>query len=220
MQDIIEKALIVIQNEFYNESSGHDWWHIYRVWQLAKYISEQEIKETNLVELIALFHDYFDHKLFTHEQQNHRKDFVKNWLIENNLSKEQSEKIINEIDSLGYKGSHVADEKLSIEGTIVRDADRLDAMGAIGIARAFTFGGYMNRPIYDPNITPENHHTYKEYLNYTDKGTTINHFYEKLLNLKARMVTSTAQEIAENRHEIMLDFLNKFYKEWNLTQDS
>ena len=208
---IIKRTENHVRKELAGEGSGHDWWHVYRVWKMAQYIGKREKADMFVVELSALLHDIADYKLHGGDENIGPKTAEK-WL--KSLKVEQS--IIDHIKEIildaSFKGAKVKTQMGTIEGEIVQDADRLDAIGAVGIARTFAFGGYLQREIYNPNIKPQVHKTFKEYKN--GKSHTINHFYEKLLLLKNLMNTKTAKKIAEKRHKYMEDFLKKFYKEW------
>ncbi len=201
----IEKAKAVFENEF----SGHDFWHTLRVYNIAKTIAEKEKCDMEIVCLAALLHDFDDAKITnsTTELENATK-----WLNENDYPQERIDWIKEIINTISFKGTDTKVPK-TIEGMIVQDADRLDAIGAIGIARTFAYGGSKGRKMWDPNEHYIDNMNEQEYRN--NKGNTINHFYEKLLKLKDMMNTSTAKEIAENRHHYMEDFLKEFYSEWN-----
>lgn len=201
-----------IRSQFENQEGSHDWFHIERVVNNALFIQKQEGGDAELVELAALLHDIADHKY-------HGNDFsigsqkAKELLLEIGATIELAEKVGEIIDAVSFKGALVEDAPLSLEGKIVRDADRLDAIGAIGIARAFAYGGSRNRPLYNPVITPKMHASKEEYAH--SKSHTVNHFYEKLLLLKDRMETETAKKMAAERHLRMEQFLTDFYQEWN-----
>jgi uncharacterized protein len=209
-EHIIQKAAEYIRQEFQDDSSGHDWWHIYRVWRNALAICEQEKGNLFVVELAALLHDLDDWKFNEGGDESPRK--AKAWMESCGVDSQIIEQVCEIIINISYKGAGVENKMKSLEGLIVQDADRLDAIGAVGIGRAFAYGGYMNRMMYDPDSPPQMHATFEEYKN--SKSATINHFYEKLLLLKDMMSTSTAKKMAEERHEVMLRFLNQFMKEW------
>ena len=208
--DIIQKTSAYIKQEFSDDSSGHDWWHIYRVWKNAIAICEQERADRFTVELAALLHDLDDWKF--NENEDETPNRAKVWMESCNVNSEMIEKVCEIIMHISYKGAQVENKMKSLEGLIVQDADRLDAIGAIGIGRAFAYGGYKNRPMYDPERLNKMHASFEEYKN--SKSATINHFYEKLLLLKDMMNTTTAKRIAEQRHEVMLSFLSQFMNEW------
>ena len=208
--DIIQKTSAYIKQEFSDNSSGHDWWHIYRVWKNAIAICEQERADRFTVELAALLHDLDDWKF--NENEDETPSRAKAWMESCDVNSEMIEKVCEIIMHISYKGARVENKMKSLEGLIVQDADRLDAIGAIGIGRAFAYGGYKNRPMYDPERSNNMHASFEEYKN--SKSATINHFYEKLLLLKDMMNTGTAKRIAEQRHEVMLSFLSQFMNEW------
>jgi uncharacterized protein len=208
---LIEQVTQKIQQSFTGEGSGHDWWHIYRVVNTATYIARQEGADVSMVQLAALLHDVGDHKFY--ENEDAPQLLIKELLKEYHLEEEVVESIIEIVLSVSYKGAGVVTVPNGLEAKCVQDADRLDAMGAIGIARAFAFGGNRSRLLYDPNQPPNLHKDFEAYKK--DKGHTINHFYEKLLLLKDRMQTKTGRGMAEERHQFMELFLREFYKEWN-----
>lgn len=210
--DIIQKTSEYIKQEFGGDSSGHDWWHIYRVWKNAITICRHDAQPANafVVELAALLHDLDDWKF--NESEDETPHRAKAWMQQCGVDPRVNEQVCEIIMNISYKGAQVENKMKSIEGFIVQDADRLDAIGAIGIGRAFAYGGYKNRPMYDPESSNQMHASFEEYKN--SRSATINHFYEKLLLLKDMMNTSTAKQIAEKRHEIMLRFLDQFMNEW------
>lgn len=207
--ELIERAKEYVKEKFENEFSGHDYFHTLRVFNMATRISESEGANLEIVQLAALLHDVDDRKISpeTHENQANAREF----LIANGVNDEAIEiicKIIREI-SFGTNDS----SPTTLEGQCVQDADRLDAIGAIGIARAFAYGGNHNRHMYHPDIKPSLNMTKEEYIR--SESTTINHFYEKLFKLTALMNTQTAIQIAEEREAYMRDFISKFLDEWN-----
>ncbi len=208
--DIIQKTAEYIKQEFSGDSSGHDWWHIYRVWKNALAICEHEKANRFIVELAALLHDLDDWKF--NETGDETPLRARAWLESCSVDIPTADSVCEIITHISYKGAGVENKMKSLEGFIVQDADRLDAIGAIGIGRAFAYGGYKNRPMYDPEASNQMHASFEEYKN--SKSATINHFYEKLLLLKDMMNTPTAKKIAEQRHEVMLNFLNQFMNEW------
>jgi uncharacterized protein len=209
-QEIIQKTADYIKQEFSDDTSGHDWWHIYRVWQTALHICEREGADTFIVQLAALLHDLDDWKFNDSGDETPRR--AKGWLDSLSLDLSITDAVCNIIKHISYKGAGVDNKMDSLEGFIVQDADRLDAIGAIGIARAFAYGGWKNRPLYDPASPPQLHQTFEQYK--TSNSDTINHFHEKLLLLKDKMNTTTAKRIAEQRHKVMLRFLRQFMDEW------
>ena len=191
---------------------GHDWFHIERVWKNAKLIASGEECDLEVVELAALLHDIADSKFHGGDEEiGPRK--AREYLTAAGIDSKKANHIVAIIENVSFKGGHNARNHSSIELDIVQDADRLDAIGAIGIARTFNYGGFKNRAIYDPAITPNLNMTKEEYKKST--APTINHFYEKLLLLKDLMNTESGKRIAEQRHQYMEGFLNQFYNEWN-----
>ena len=202
-----------VKERFESFEGSHDWFHIERVWNTVKYIQSQEGGNLEVIELAALLHDIADHKYNDGDFQKGEK-VAYELLISKGASQELATEVSKVIGIVSFKGANVADTAASLEGQIVRDADRLDAIGAIGIARAFAYGGSRNRPLYNPEIKPRLHSSKEDY--YLSKSHTINHFYEKLLLLKDRMETQTAKNLAEERQQVMLDFLTQFKKEWSI----
>ena len=209
-QDIIQKTVEYIKQEFSDDSSGHDWWHIYRVWKNAVTICEHEKADMFIVQLAALLHDLDDWKF--NESVDETPLRARAWLESCHVDIPIAETVCEIITHISYKGAGVESKMGSLEGFIVQDADRLDAIGAIGIGRAFAYGGYKNRMIYDPDSPPQMHASFEEYKN--SNSATVNHFYEKLLLLKDMMNTPTAKIIAEQRHAVMVKFLDQFMNEW------
>jgi uncharacterized protein len=217
MTDKQNSLLLNIRNEvrliFEGEGSGHDWWHIYRVTKTAKSIAIKESANLFIVEISALLHDVGDHKLF--KEENAQEVLISKILKKYSSSQELIDQVLEIVKGVSFKGANVTTNAISLEGKIVQDADRLDAIGAIGIARAFAFGGHHNRLLYNPEEKVELHNNFENYKN--SKSNTINHFHEKLLLLKDRMQTDTGKEIAQERHQYMESFLAQFYKEWEGT---
>jgi len=212
-EEIIEKTRKFLEEKFAAEGSGHDYWHMHRVWMLARRIAqyEQDVNMFNL-ELAALLHDIADWK-FHNGDEDAGARAARKWLASIHVSEATITHVEDIVRNVSYKGAGIETNMASIEGKIVQDADRLDAMGAIGIARTFAYGGWKDRPMYDPAITPEQHNSFEAYKN--NNGTTINHFYEKLLLLKDRMLTKTGTKMAEHRHKVLEQFLDEFYAEWD-----
>lgn len=208
---ILAKTTEYVRAKLQGEGSGHDWWHIHRVVGNARMICSKENADMFIVELAALLHDIGDWK-FHNGDETAGPRMAKEWLGQ--LGVENS--IINQvcliIEELSFKGAGTPTPMSTLEGQIVQDADRLDAIGAIGIARAFAYGGHKGREIHNPDIKPELHQTFEQYKSST--GPTLNHFYEKLLLLKERMNTNTARKIAVERHAFMEEFLGQFLGEW------
>lgn len=209
---IIKKTAQYARKALEGEGSGHDWWHVYRVWQIAKEIGKSEKVDMFVVELGALLHDIADYKLHGGDEEIGGKT-ARKWLKSLKLDEKSIGRVVEIVDGINFRGARVKHDIKTLEGKIVFDADKLDAIGAIGIARTFAFGGHMRRPIYDPREKPYLHKSFEEYKN--GKSHTINHFYEKLLLLKDFMHTKTARKIAISRHRYMEEFLKKFYKEWD-----
>lgn len=214
----IQKTTIKETEEFVyrllkDDASGHDWWHIHRVRNSAKNIAEKEQQDINLFvcEMAALLHDVADGKLNKTEADGEKK--VRNWLSRYSLTENEMEQIMEIILHMSYKGGTNKVVLSSIEGKIVQDADRLDAIGAIGIARTMAYSGSKNRLIHDPAKKPRDILTIEDYRSGED--TAIMHFYEKLLKLKNEMNTTVGKELAEKRHAYMENYLNEFYAEWD-----
>jgi uncharacterized protein len=210
---VVQKTVDFVRNTLANDTTGHDWWHIYRVWQTALYIAEQEQADTFLVQLGALLHDIADWKFHEGDEKASAR-VARGWLLNFELPEAIIESVCDIINEVTFKGAGVKSQIKTLEGKIVQDADRLDALGAMGIARAFTYGGYKQRPLYDPAIKPVLHSSFEAYKNH--QGTTINHFYEKLLLLKDLMNTATAKQLAQTRHQFMEEYLAHFFAEWNI----
>lgn len=201
-----------VRDRFLREGTGHDWWHIERVRRMALEIGRAEEADLVIVELGALLHDMADHKLHGGDVEAGIA-LIEQWLHEEELGGEIADPVIQIARHVSYKGAKVEDTQLDLEGRVVRDADRLDAMGAIGIARTFAYGGSKGRLLYDPGLSPEFHQSFDEYKGST--APTINHFYEKLLLLKDRMHTETGKRLADERHRFMETYLDQFFREWN-----
>ena len=210
-QTIIQAAERYVQQELANEASGHDWWHIYRVTQLAKTIAEKEQANLFLCILTALLHDIGDEKFNESEEAGLLK--VQQWLEANNVSTEQTNHILSIIANMSFKGGNTGKTVTTLEGKVVQDADRLDAIGAIGIARVMAYSGNKGRLFHDPHKQPREQLTQEEYRNGED--TAIMHFYEKLLKLKEQMNTNYGRLLAEKRHQFMELYLEEFYQEWD-----
>lgn len=212
MSSIIDKTVEYVKCELSSAEGGHDWFHVQRVWNTSRLIAKYEDVNATVVELAALLHDIADAK-FYNGNEDIGIEKASTFLKSNNVDESITEHVLNIIKHMSYRSS-LSEEKgfSSKEMEVVQDADRLDAIGAIGIARAFNYGGYKNRAFYDPSIEPNLNMTKEEYKNST--APTINHFYEKLLLLKDLMNTQTGRKIAEKRHQYMEGFLEEFYDEW------
>jgi uncharacterized protein len=219
---IIEKTELFVKQTLSKDSTGHDWWHIHRVRNLSKRIARHEGADIFIVELAALLHDIGDYKFFQGDEEAGAVK-VREWLSSLEISPSLIDKIVEITSQISFmhtlpdKGKGKGEKNsaiptLSKELMAVTDADRLDAMGAIGIARAFTYGGFFNRPIYDPAIKPSKSITKEEYK--TTKAPSINHFYEKLLKLKDMMYTKLGRKMAKRRHRFLNLYLKQFFKEW------
>jgi uncharacterized protein len=209
---IIQITIEYVKTTLKNSEGGHDWFHIERVWKNALLIAKEEECDLELVQLAALLHDIADSKFHGGDEEIGPKTAA-NWLSSQNYPQDRIDRITSIIRAISYKGGANDYEDHSIEFQIVQDADRLDAIGAIGIARTFNYGGFKNRAIYDPSIAPNLNMTKEQYKKST--APTINHFYEKLLLLKDLMNTESGKRIAEQRHQYMESFLIQFYNEWN-----
>lgn len=209
---IIETLVGQLKPIFENDSSGHDWFHIERVWKLAKQIAIKENANVFIAELGALLHDIADHKFvedFEFESKTRTTQYLSQF---SEVSQNEIDAVIHIVLNCSFKGGVEANKMKSMEGKIVQDADKLDAIGAIGVARTFAFGGKFGSLLYHPDIKPMNHKNLDSY--HKNRSHTINHFYEKLLKLKDLIHTDSAKIIANERHEFMEIFLKQFYKEW------
>ena len=214
-KEIISKTADFVRSVLKDAEGGHDWFHIERVWKNAKHIAEHEDVDLFIVELGALLHDIADAKFYDGDE-NIGPEKAERFLKSIGIERSVIDHIKNIIRNISYKsGLDTKNTKRfsSKEMQVIQDADRLDAIGAIGIARTFNYGGFKNREIYNPEIKPEINLTKEAYKKST--APTINHFYEKLLLLKDQMNTEAGKKIAENRHKYMEDFLEQFYKEWD-----
>ena len=211
-QEIINKTEAFVKKTLKNAEGGHDWFHILRVWNNAKLIAKYENVDIFIVELGALLHDIADAKFYNGDETVGPK-VAREFLESEHVSEEIILHIENIIKNISYKGGNFKQTFTSPELAVIQDADRLDAIGAIGIARCFNYGGFKNRPLYNPDIKPNLNLTKEQYKN--SKAPTINHFYEKLLLLKDRMNTVSGKKIAKERHQYMDNFLQQFYNEWN-----
>jgi uncharacterized protein len=211
MNNLIEITTAFVKAQLARAEGGHDWFHIERVYNNAMLIAKGENCNLEVVQLGALLHDIADSK-FHDGDETIGPSMAWQFLAAQNVPEETIIHVVNIIENISFKGGNNEMKFHSIELDIVQDADRLDALGAIGIARTFNYGGFKNRALYDPSIPPNLNMTKEEYKATT--APTLNHFYEKLLLLKDRMNTATGKTIAEGRHQYMVDFLEQFYAEW------
>ena len=209
-EEILQAAEAYAKEQLGNDTSGHDFWHVKRVVNLALQIAKEEKADLFICHLAALLHDVADGKLNSSEEAGLAK--VEHWLLQKELEPADCQEIMAIISHISFKGGQVSNFPLSTEGKIVQDADRLDALGAIGIARAMVYSGYTGRTIHIPGKEPRQEMTLEEYR--STEGTAIMHFYEKLLTLKDKMNTETAKKLAEGRHAFMENYLEQFYAEW------
>lgn len=207
---LLEKTIQFVKETLKNAEAGHDWFHTERVYNNAVKIATEENCNLQVVEISALLHDIADAK-FHNGDEDLALEITGKFLKEQNADEDFIAQVLFIIKNISFKNKEEQPEKIPIELKILQDADRLDAIGAIGIARTFHFGGFKNNIIYDPEIPPVEKFNKEEYKK--SNGTTINHFYEKLLLLKDGMQTKKGKEMAEKRHQFMLDFLEEFYEE-------
>jgi uncharacterized protein len=209
---IINNTILFVKNQLAHAEGGHDWFHIERVYKNALLIAEEEECDLTVVKLGALLHDIADSKFHGGNERVGPKT-ARTFLESQNVSEAIISHVIAIIENISFKGGNFEKKFNSKELEIVQDADRLDALGAIGIARTFNYGGFKNRPLYNPNIQPNLNMSKEEYKN--SESPTLNHFYEKLLLLKDKMNTETGKKIAQKRHDFMVTFLSQFYAEWD-----
>lgn len=210
-QSIIDQTVDFVKKELANAEGGHDWWHIYRVWKSANAIAEKEECDHLIVNLAALLHDIADSKFHDGDETVGPKK-ASDFLNSIGVAAPVIQEVALIIENISFKGGNFDKKYHSKELDVVQDADRLDALGAIGVARTFNYGGFKNTAIYDPNIPPNLNMTKEEYKAST--APTINHFYEKLLLLKDRMNTATGKKLAAQRHAFLEQYLEQFYAEW------
>ncbi|MDI5894176.1 HD domain-containing protein [Flavobacterium algoritolerans] len=208
--DLISKTILFVKEKLENAEGGHDWFHIERVFKNAVLISKNEVCDATVVKLGALLHDVADSK-FHDGDETVGPRVAREFLESENVDEEIIAHVVNIIENISYKGGNFEKKFSSIELDVVQDADRLDAIGAIGIARTFNYGGFKNRALYDPKIAPNSSMTKEEYKK--NDSPTLNHFYEKLLLLKDKMNTEAGKQIAQERHRYMEGFLAQFYAE-------
>jgi len=208
---IIDKTILFVKDKLQNAEGGHDWFHIERVYKNAISIAETETCDLTVVKLGALLHDIADSKFHDGDEEIGPQK-ARNYLESQKVSEEIIKHVIQIIENISFKGGNFEKQFTSKELEIVQDADRLDALGAIGIARTFNYGGFKNRSIYNPTIAPKLNMSKEEYKK--SDAPTLNHFYEKLLLLKDKMNTETGKKMAQERHRFMELFLGQFYAEW------
>ncbi|MDE5422019.1 HD domain-containing protein [Ancylomarina sp. DW003] len=210
-EQIINKTVAFVKTILAGAEGGHDWWHIYRVWKSARQIAQSEDVDLFVVELGALLHDIADSKF--HDGDEAVGPFMaREFLTSQSVDEDVILHVENIISNISFKGGNQEQKFKSPELDVIQDADRIDALGAIGIARTFNYGGHKNREIYNPEIKPNLQMTKEEYKK--SDAPTLNHFYEKLLLLKDRMNTESGKRMADQRHEFMQSYLEQFYMEW------
>ena len=208
---ILQLTAQYVQETLQGAEAGHDWWHIQRVWNNTRTLAQQESVDSYVAELAALLHDIADSK-FHNGDESIGPRTARRWLEQQDLPQETINHVVAIIENISFKGGNTEKNHDSPELDVVQDADRLDAIGAIGIARAFHYGGFKNRELYNPGIPPNPGMDKETYKNST--APTVNHFYEKLLLLKDRMNTASGKAMAADRHAFLEQFLDQFYKEW------
>ncbi|MBP3965981.1 HD domain-containing protein [Paenibacillus lignilyticus] len=209
-QHVIEEAERFARAELEHDATGHDWWHVHRVVQMAERLALREGADAEICIIAALLHDVADEKLNESKESGLRK--VSSWLESQTLTEAEQAHIMEIIATMSFNGGANPPMR-TLEGQVVQDADRLDAIGAIAIARCFLYAGWKGDPIYDPQLLPRDEMSPGEYRK--GKSTAINHFHEKLLKLKDRINTASAKEIAEERHRYMVEYVERFMQEWN-----
>lgn len=210
-QKVVDACVLFVKNELHDGEKGHDWWHVERVWRTSRLIAKTEPADEFVVELASLLHDIADSKFHAGDEEigpQKAREFLQSQGVQSAVI----EHVVEIIRHISFKGGNNQPGFISPELQVVQDADRLDAMGAIGIARAFHYGGFKNRLLYHPDIRPNLNMTKEEYKK--SDAPTINHFYEKLLLLKDRMNTKTGRALAVKRHGFMVQFLEEFMEEW------
>lgn len=212
MNTLVTRTAAAVRRAMEGEGSGHDWWHVWRVWRLATRLAKTEPRADRTVAALgALLHDLGDWKFHGGDLEAAPREAGK-LLLRLGAKREVIDRVQAVCREVSFKGAGVKDRPTSLEAKIVQDADRLDAIGAIGIARTFAYGGAKSRLIYEPGVKPVLHRSFASYKK--SKGHTINHFYEKLLLLKGRMHTREAKRLARQRHATLVHFLRRFHREW------
>ncbi len=213
-EEVIAKTRQYVKETLSGDATGHDWWHIERVTNTALALAKDEGADPYLTELAALLHDIADWK-FNEGDESVGPDKARIWLEKLGVETQIVDEAEFVVRHISFKGATNKTPMRTLEGQVVQDADRLDALGAIGIARAFAFGGSRNRPMYDPAVGPQKHSDFAAYRATLDNSTTINHFYEKLLLIKDRMNTPSGRKLAEKRHKFIELYLEEFFAEWD-----
>jgi len=213
---VLQAVASRVRRELQDEPTGHDWWHAWRVRNLSLYLARREGADRYVVELAAWLHDVADWKFHGGDSQTGPKR-VREWLTELGVDGETVDAVCRVVEEVSFKGNQVDDSVSSLEAAVVQDADRLDALGAVGVARAFAFGGWAGRPLHDPAQPPQSHSSFEQYRR--SNSSTLNHFYEKLLLLKDRMKTATGRALAERRHRFLEQFLEEFLAEWSFAAE-
>lgn len=209
-EKVLENTRFFVKKLLEGEGTGHDWWHIERVTNLAKSIAEKEGANLFICQMAALLHDIADEKL--NESEEAGLELVREWLNKQQIDETIKNQILEIVRTISFKGGH-GPKLTTLEAKVVQDADRLDAIGAIGIARCFTYAGAKGHLMYDPHLPPRESMSKEEYRH--GESTAINHFYEKLLKLKDLMNTDEGYRLAEERHRFMEDYLRQFFSEWD-----
>jgi uncharacterized protein len=215
--EIVDRTAEYVRTQMADDATGHDWWHVWRVWQTAKRLAECEGADLFVVELAALLHDVADWKLHDGDLSAGPRA-ARKWLQRLEVDESVIAHVCEVVGGISFKGAGVATPMATIEGQCVQDADRLDAIGAVGVARCFAFGGAKNRLIFDPEAPPELHASFEDYRK--KSGPSINHFYEKLLLLKDRMQTDSGRVLAAERHQFLETYLTQFFAEWGIDAPS
>jgi uncharacterized protein len=210
--EILARTEAFVRERMHGDGSGHDWWHVHRVRRTALRLAREEGADAYVVELAALLHDVWDHKLHDGDDTVAPRE-IRRWLQGIGTEEPVIAHVCDIVADLSFKGAGVATPMRTPEGAVVQDADRLDAIGAVGIARAFAFGGSRGRPLHDPESAPELHATFDAYR--AGAGGTTHHFHEKLFLLRDRMNTASARRLAGERHRFMEEFLQRFLAEWD-----
>jgi uncharacterized protein len=215
-KDVLARTEAFVRERLGGEGTGHDWWHVERVRRTALRLAREEGADAYLVELAALLHDVADHKFHGGDEAAGPRA-AREWLGSLGVAEETTSHVATIIAELSFKGAGVPTPMSTREGAVVQDADRLDALGAVGVARAFAYGGSRGRALYEPDVPPEMHASFERYK--SSGGHTLNHFHEKLFLLRDRMNTASARRIADGRHRFMESFVARFLREWDGADD-